>query len=255
MRKKEPLVIYWAISALEDHGHRVLLANVSFNSVMRDIHRRRAKDPKKPPSHKFVQEGGYHLCTALHELVDNSFYLNAPFDIDITLNSMGQILPSERSDWFTERGQTIEGAWNVDFNYEIHLFSEEPVEVSVTPPYLHQSSVPAYGFASAAKWNISHWFRPVVILFQLWPGIHELHIKKDEPMIYLTFNTERPVIFKQFRQTSTVINISNACLRHKFMFQFLPLRTMYSKFVRQGLREDLLKEIKNNLIGETNVKN
>jgi hypothetical protein len=255
MSKKEPLVIYWAVSSLEGENHRVLLADISFNSVMKDISHRRAKNPKTPKSDKFVPEGSYHLCTALHELADNMFYLDAPFDIDIELNSEGNILPSKRSNWFLERGQTMENAFNIDFNYEIHIFSEETVDISVTPPYLHKSSIPSYGFVSAVKWRLSCWFRPVVVIFQLWPGVRELHIKKGEPLIYMSFDTERPIVFKQFRQTPTITHISSACLRHKYMFQFLPLRVMYDKFVRQGLRNDLLKEIKANIVGETIIKN
>lgn len=200
-----------------------------------------------------MPKGSYHLCTALHELTDNMFYLNAPFDIDISLTDEGEILPSKRSDWFKERGQTMDNAFNVDFDYEIHIFCEESVEVSVTPPYLHQSSIPKYGFVSSAKWDISSWFRPVVILFQLWPNVKKLHIKQGEPLLYMSFNTDRPIIFKQFRQTRTVTDIASACLNHKGMFAFLPLKVMYDKFIRQGLRDDLLKEIKNNIIKETDV--
>ena len=147
----------------------------------------------------------------------------------------------------------MDNAFNVDFDYEIHIFCEESVEVSVTPPYLHQSSIPKYGFVSSAKWDISAWFRPVVILFQLWPNVKKLHIKQGEPLLYMSFNTDRPIIFKQFRQTRTVYNIALACLHHKRMFAFLPLKVMYDKFIRQGLRDDLLKEIKNNIIKETDV--
>lgn len=257
MKNKKPLVIYWGVSAYATESHRVLLADVAFNSVMKDLSARRAKNPKIPTNRKdqVTRQSSYHLCTAVHELTNNMFYLNAPFDINLALDSDGQLLPTERSDWFVERGQTMDDAFNVDFDYEIHIFSEEDIDISVTPPYLHKSSIPQYGFVSAAKWRISQWFRPVVIIFQLWPGVRELKIKKDEPLVYMSFDTDRPIVFKQFRQTPTIISISEACLRHKWMFKFLPLRIMYEKFVRQGLRDDLLNEIKNNLIGETRMKN
>jgi hypothetical protein len=255
MKKSSPLTIYWAISSTEESGPRILLADIHFNSVMKDLTKRRAKSPIVPTSTRAneVASGSYHFCTALHNLADNMFYLNAPFDIDIEVNNVGQILPSKRAGWFIERGQTMDDSFNLDLDYEIHLFSEEPVEVTVTPPYLHQSSIPQYGFISSVKWDISAWFRPLVVIFQLWPGVRELRIKEGEPLVYLTFNTERPIVFKQFRQTSTIKHISSACLQHKFLFAFLPLKKMYDKFVRQGLRDDLLKEIKNNIIKETNV--
>jgi hypothetical protein len=253
MKKTSPLIIYWAICAVENSAHRTLLADIHFNSVMKDISKRRAKSPKVPRSKNYLAQGSYHLCTALHNLSDNMFFLNSPFDIDIELDNEGQIIPSKRSEWFNERGQTMDDAFNLDFDYEIHLFSEDPVEITLTPPYLHQSSIPKYGFVSAVKWDISSWFRPVVLIFQLWPGVRELRIKQGEPLMYISFNTERQIVFKQFRQTPTVRQISTACLEHKFLFQFLPLKKMYDKFFRQGLRDDLLKEIKNNIIKETDV--
>jgi len=257
MKKVSPITVYWCLNTAMDRQHPLLLTGASFQSVMKSISKRKAKNPIIPKSKHLLQykvpSGSYHMCTALHNLADNMFYFPAPFNIDFELNEEGNILPNPRFYWYSERGQTLDNAFNVDFDFEISVFSEESLEMSVTPPYLHQSSIPKYGFIASAKWDIAQWFRPIVTLFQLWPGIREFHLREGEPMFYVTFHTDRPIIFKQVRQTEHMINITNACLQHKTMYLRLPLSKLYSKFKHQGLKDDLLKELKNNILKDTDV--
>ena len=261
MSKKEPIVVYWMPHTIPDYQYNMLLLdNLTFKSVMRDISTRRAKNPKLPVSQKWQVEdmarGSYHLCTALHNLVDNVYYLESPFDVDIKLDENGTILRTQNSyeNWFRERGQTIENAFNLDFLAEMSLFCEEPLEISYTPPYLHQTTQTSYGFVSSVKFSISSWFRPIVCIYQLWPGVKELKIKKGEPFVYVHFHTNRPIVFKQVQMTETIMSISKACLTHKFSHKFQPLEWMYKKFNEKGLKESLLKEIKNNVLTTNNQR-
>jgi hypothetical protein len=257
MTKKTPLVVYWCLNTEVSQQHRVLLTGASFQSVMKDISKRRAKNPILPKTQHVPQNslprGSYHLCTALHNLADNMFYFPAPFDIDLEVDEFGVLVPSPMINWFFEREQTVDHAFNIDFDFEVNVFSEDSVEMSVTPPYLHQSSITKYGFIASTKWDIAQWFRPIVTLFQLWPGVRELHIKEGEPLFYVTFHTDRPIVFKQVRETERIRSITHACLSHKFTHQMLPLSKLYWKFKNQGLRDDLLTEMKNNIIKDTNV--
>jgi hypothetical protein len=181
------------------------------------------------------------------------FYFPTPFNIDLKVDGNGVLVPEGNYSWFAERGQTMDDAFNLDFDFEISVFADEPVEMSITPPYLHQSSIFQYGFLASVKWDIGQWFRPIVSLFQLWPGVRELHLKEGEPIFYATFHTDRPIIFKQVRLTERVRNITAACLSHKQMYTKFPLIKHYEKFKRQGLRDDLLRELRENTIKVTDV--
>lgn len=255
MAKKEPIVVYWMPHVTPEYQYNALLLdNMQFKSVMRDISTRRAKNPKIPNSHLWKTEdlaqGSYHLCTALHNLADNIYYLESPFNVDIKLDENGAIIPSKTpyEKWFRERGQTMDDAFNLDFLTELSLFCEEPLDISFTPPYLHQTKQTSYGFVSSVKFSISSWFRPLVCIYQLWPEVKELKIKKGDPFVYVHFHTDRPIVFKQVQMTDTIMNISKACLTHKFTHKFQPLEWLYKKFNEKGLREALLKEIKNNVL-------
>jgi hypothetical protein len=245
-RSKTPITVYWSINTDEDMQYQMLLMSSTFKSVMRDITTRRSRKTNDLVS-------SYHSCPALQNLADSMFFIPVPFDVDIELNEDGSIRPHRWMQFFGERPPTIENAFNVDFDYQLNVFCEEPLEMTVTPPYLHQTAHSQLGFISAVKWDISKWFRPITPAIQLWPGIRELRLRKDEPLLYVNFDTDRPIVFKQVRYTDRMRKIYTACGQFKFYHKFAPLNILYDKFVKQGLRNDLLKEIKENIIKESDV--
>jgi hypothetical protein len=256
MAKTEPIVVYWAPHTEPDFQYRqLLLDGLQFKSVMKDIAARRAKDSPPKPHGKIwsqdnIAEGGYHLCTALHNLVDNVFYLECPFNATIEFDPSGSIILSGKPEegWFRERGRSMYDGFNVDFTAEISLFCEEPLDISFTPPYLHQTTQPSQGFIHATKFSISSWFRPLVFIYQLWPGVKSLKMVKGEPLAYIHFHTDRPIVFKQVLMTKKMLEIAHACLTHKYMQPMQPLKLLYKKFNERGLRSSLLAEIKNNVL-------
>lgn len=251
MAKTKPITIYWTPFSIVNKQYQQLLVDVPFKPVVRDIVKRRPKEPLLPVSNHSpnpVPRGFYQRCTAFHVLADNMYYFEFPFDVTVQLDDNGTLLPFYRLHWFTERGQTIEGAFNVDFLYEYAFFSEEPLEITITPPYLHQTPQSSYGFVTAVKWDIGQWFRPVNFLFQLWPGIKEFNIKQGEPFAYVQFHTERPIKFQQVELTDKMLEIGRACFNHKEIFPNTPLSTLYQTFKQRGLKNILLKELKNNVI-------
>lgn len=256
MAKKKPITVYWTTSSFVERQFDVLLADVRLKPVISSIIHRGEKASTVPPSltHSIDRfpRGGYHSCTALQHFMKNAYYLDMPFDVDLELNEVGTIKPFFRSGWFRERGNSMVGAFNVDFLYELLFFSEEPLEMSLTTPYLHQTDIPKYGFWCSVKWDISSWFRPAVFIFQFWPGVRELKIKKGEPFAYLQFHTDRPIAFKQVTLTQNLLNISEACSRHKFAFPKESLQKLYERFRYSGVRDILLKEAKKNVVGEKN---
>jgi hypothetical protein len=256
MSKKEPLVVYWMPHSRPDFQYRqLLLDNFEFKSVMKDIAARRVKGNPPKPKGTFwkdddIASGGYHLCTALHNLADNMYYLEAPFNANIKLDSNGSIILEGKPEepWFRERGQSMFEGFNIDFTAEVSLFCEEPLDISFTPPYLHKTSQPEQGFIHATKYSISSWFRPIVFIYQLWPGVTSLRLIKGEPMGYVQFHTDRQIIFQQVKMTPEILSIANACLTHKYLQPLQPLKTLYKKFNEKGVRKSLISEIKKNVL-------
>ncbi len=249
-KKKEPIIVYWAPEAILENEHQQVMLDIALRPVMADIQKRRNKifthglgNREDPHSN------GYHLCTALHELTKNMFYIKAPFSVNIEFDDLGKIKKDQSySGWFYNRASSLKNSNSADFDLCYMLFCEEPLEVSFTPPYLHQTSQPEYGYVSAVKWDISKWFRPFVLIYQLWEGKKNIYFEKDEPLAYLTFNTDRKIIFKEYKLNQTIINIANTCLRHKTIIPLEPMQKLYDRFVFTGIKKRLISEIKKNLI-------
>jgi hypothetical protein len=247
--KQKPIIVYWAPEAIIQREHQQLLLEMPLIPVMKDIHKRRNKENiPKGQNPEDPHGNGYQMCTALHELSNNLYYIKAPFDVDIYFNEDGSVIHGDYSVWFKQRHGSIDNALSADFDFSYMLFSEEKLDVSITPPYLHQTSQPEYGFICAVKWDISSWFRPHVLIYQLWQNKKNIHFKKDEALAYLKFETSRPIVFKEYKITQEILNITYACLNHKNIVPFQPMEDLYRRFSQTSIKKRLIAEIKKNVI-------
>jgi hypothetical protein len=248
--KKNPIIVYWSPEATIEKEHQQVLLDIELRSLMADIQKRRAINPISPKNAQSFQFGtGYNLCSALHELADNTYIIKAPFDADIVLDETGSVMQQgKKFDWFYDRTTSIENGFCVDFDLSYFFFCEEPLEVSITPPYMHQTNQPNYGFISSVKWDISSWFRGFVLIYQLWPNKKNVYFNKDEPIAYLHFDTDRKVIFKEFKLNQEILNIANSCGNYKFILNFEPMQKLYKIFNGTSMKKRLVEQIKNNLI-------
>jgi hypothetical protein len=245
---KKPIIVYWAPEAMLEKEHQQILLELPFIPVMKDLQKRRTRKIIPKNTREDPNSNGYQVCMALHELVKNLFYIKAPFDVDISINEDGSINHADYSNWFLKRHTSIKNAKSADFDLSYMIFCEEKLNVSITPPYLHQTSQPDYGFVCSVKWDISSWFRPHVLIYQLWPNKNNIYFKKNEPLAYLKFETERPIIFKEYKITPEILNILNACLAHKMVVPLQPMQDLYRRFTQTSMKKRLILEIKKNLI-------
>jgi hypothetical protein len=82
--KNNPIIVYWAPEAMIQKEHQQILLELPVIPVMKDIQKRRNKTLLlKDPNRKDPNSNGYQMCTALHELTDNLYYIKAPFDVKI----------------------------------------------------------------------------------------------------------------------------------------------------------------------------
>lgn len=248
MTATETVTVYWTPSEVFISENTFTLLDSAPKSVMSDVQKRRNTSKKGKPHWSPTD---YQSCTALHTLTHNLFYVTAPLDTVVELDDEGNIssvTPESHRIFFTERLSSIEGAFSVDFFRSYFLFCEESLEVTITPPYMHENAQAYSAFISAIKFDISKWFRPFVFIYQFWPNKKRLEFKAGEPIAYLHLNTPKKVIFKQFKLTEEILNISNACLEHKKFVPFEPMEKLYERFTGTNMYARLLLEIKNNLI-------
>jgi ABC-type dipeptide/oligopeptide/nickel transport system ATPase component len=262
MKKKKPIKIYWSPEMYVEKAmtsvlfklkpEKLIFNNLNKNSLMADLHKNR-NDPNEPllsnKTLEHVDTDRYQLCAALHNLVDSTYIFRAPFDADINFNDDYLIIRNEQNSHFWgNRDGSFKNNAAADLLLGFIMFSEESLDFSITPPYMHKTSQPDWGFLCSVKWDIGKWLRPVVFIFQLWEGKKRLYFKAGEPLAYFTFHTDRPIEFIEFKMTSEIHEMIQACLRHKTIIKFEKLYEIYDRFISGGMRNRALIEIKKNII-------
>ncbi len=248
MSKKNTLEIYWSVWCNPNAASDRVLLDLEPKSLMYDIIKNKPKNTKVPNSNR-LQPGNYQSCTALHEFTKNIFILKSPISAKVKVNENGEILhDQETSQLFNERISSLENSFSVDFDMGIIFFSKESVNITITNPYMHKTSFLNEGYIVSGKYDISKWFRPIPIIYQLWEGNSEIHIEKNSPLAYLSFETEKKIKFTQFLITDKLINYAQSCMNHKVIMPFEPLLRLYQKFEQSGLSRMVIKEIENHII-------
>jgi hypothetical protein len=138
---------------------------------------------------------------------------------------------------------------SIEFGLHYIFFADEPLNVSFTPPYFHKPQYTVYGSNVPGDFDIGQWFRPYNFEVQMWKDKGEFHMKEDEPLFYVEFNTDRDIIFKRFNCTPKLQQYSQSNLFLTKLFgRGQSLLSRYSKFNQSGMREKILFDIKNNLL-------
>lgn len=242
----DKVTVYWSpFDVLEEVNKKVLLNTVP-TPLLLDIQKRRNKNPSDT---KYPGIGRYHTCTAIHTFAQNIFVVKAPFSAQVNLDEYGYVIPTTQySKWFTERDSSTEAAFSIDFNLGYLLFCEEPLDVIVTPAYLHKSSLTDSGFVCAGRFDISSWFRVIGTVIQLWENKRNVKFSQGEALYYLQFDTKKEVIFQEFNLTKDILDYASACTSFKTILPFQPLDLLYKRFRGGNLRSRILRSIKENLV-------
>jgi hypothetical protein len=128
------------------------------------------------------------------------------------------------------------------------FFSEEEVELSMTSPFFHHAQHLKYGAIVPGKLNIGLWYRSLTLEFNLWEGVNELVLEKNEPIAYLHFNTSEKINLKRFYNTDKLKKISYTMANSAYWEPKVPLLKRYQRFKNSQISKIVLQEIKNNLI-------
>jgi hypothetical protein len=212
-KNQEELIVYWAPYTIKEQHYHRLLVNSNLKSLMHDIIQRKEKNPSIPNSEN-LQTSGYQSCTALHELVKNTYILPSPFDLDVHLTTNGEIIRNNSSaQYFLERVSSFKDSFAVDLSLGILLFSESSVNIEVTHPYMNKTSYTDLGFLVSAEYNISSWFRPVALIYHLWENVRNLKFWKMNHLPILNLKLTKKLFSKDLK------------LQAKLKIRYLPVLT------------------------------
>jgi len=185
---------------------------------------------------------GYDSCKSMHNIFANTFMLDHPMNLQWSKGDPNGIFIDRSHDSF------FKDSIMLDVDFQWLFFSEDDIELELTPAYMHKALSNDYGYLTAGSLNISKWFRAINTTYQLWDGVTEMKIKQDDPMMYLNFRTPNKVILKQFVMTDKLRHMADATANFKSIFPMQPLENLYERFTRSNQHKLVLKEIRNNLL-------
>ena len=138
-------------------------------------------------------------------------------------------------------------------NFPYIFFADSDLEATFSQPFFHPEGYSKYGSVIPGTFNIGSWFRPYTTEIQMWNNSGEFILKEDEPIFYVEFLTNKKIKLVRFKYTYKLLTYAQHCVDAPPIFgKHLPLIARYKKFKESRMRDVVLKEIKENIIGDFN---
>lgn len=196
-------------------------------------------------------------CPAFKNIAKNTYVFNSPIDTSYAFEAQSRlghqiVLTPQTKEYisaFIPRNQTMSVGPNMEISLRLHMFAEEPLEVMLTGPYLHRTEYTKSGVLTSGQFDIGQWFRPINCEIQLFGQSGQIDFKKDEPLFYVKFLTDKKIDLKRFELTAELDTYAKKCIGAKNVYGLKkPLNFYYDKFMKTRTRDIVLKKIKENLI-------
>jgi hypothetical protein len=238
MKNNKDMIVYWSPFNYD----KVINWDMFYSKpekVYSDLHKNKSKEKNLT---------SYFSCPAFKERSKNLFLIKNTIENNIDIVD-GKLVSSSIDNVNIKHKESIENRPIVSIYYPIIMFSEESLDVTVTPAYMHKTGYSEAGNVVMGSFNVGKWFRPINLDFMLYEKTAKFSFKDDEPLYYLDFQTDKNIIFKKFKMTEEILKISNACTTSPdYLKPWQTLITRYKLFINSGLNKQLIKEIKNNLL-------
>jgi len=210
-------------------------------SLLQDIKYQQNKENKKE---------NWFQCHAFLHNVKNTFVLKFPSPISFHIDKDFGIVSSDygKSDIsvVANKQPSVTDAYTFSILNNWIFWSEESLEITSTPAYLHK---PVFdGYYVPGSFNINSWFRPLEAAIQLNEKSNYVEIKRNDPMAYVKFHTNEPVVLKRFNLSNELIQLSQGCINYKRFEPNKGLSFLYKKFHANGMSKLISKEITKNII-------
>lgn len=194
-----------------------------------------------------------HLnCPATMDIYKNTFVVTSPFDcffeLDIENRQLHLFNKSKNfsEDFFHMRegeyGEKDDPLMSLKYHL-LFMAEEDDIEMMMTAPYFEPKQnklriIPG-------KMNISKWWRPTDLAFQLNSRKESIKIKRGDPLFYVTFipkTTGSFINLKEVELTKELKDYIESTVNMKWFAPRCPLSKLYSiadKFRKKGKRPKL----------------
>jgi hypothetical protein len=189
-------------------------------------------------------------CPAVRDTFHNVFMV-CPEETSTVVFEGNEATRTEGFPLLKKRAGQLDKTNNFNLHEYHYFFSEESVKMKVTAPYFHKSEYLKNGAIISGVFDISKWFRPVASEIITWAEKGEMTFMANEPLMYVEFLTETPVILKRYSHTPILEHLANGLVNSPFSGSPQgSLKSRYESFMTSNYREGILEEIKSNLVSE-----
>jgi hypothetical protein len=254
---EEEVVVYWAPSFTKGIGQNEVDWNILYtnpaiahdpvnvyssfrHNANKDLVDKSTNSVLMCPAHKSIFTNVYSLSS----LVGGNYEL-------VTENGVNGFRPriENHVGLIHVREPSFAGQHHLTMMLSWYFFSEESLEMEVTPPYSSGAPHMKYGTIVPGSFDIGRWFRPLNAEFILHKGVEEFIVEPEEPMMYVKFLTKKKVVLKRFSPVDDIDQISQACFRSVDIFgRYKSIEERYDYFTKSSTDKKLLSLIKKNLI-------
>lgn len=242
----DKVTVYWAPMAettageLQDYSIAYSDPKLVYNELKKDISPLTAKSREN-----------LLLCPALKDMFRNtySFSSTAQANYEILAEQEARSRKEHGIPIKEMRAASITGRAHLGLHLEWIFFSEESLELEITPPYFSDAPHMKDAVIVPGKFDIGSWYRPINAEFILGRDAKEFVIERDEPMFYARFMTDKKVELKRYYMTPELHALSVSCVNHRFTFGHAkPLSKHYETFRMSSLKKKILHHIKKNVV-------
>jgi hypothetical protein len=207
----------------------------------------------------FDQSNSMLVCPAFKNKMKKTFFFKNSVECNFLYetNDRGEVYLQDQKafpeDVRSIRTPGLDFGPTIFVNVPYIFFADSDLEASFSQPIFHPQGYSKYASIIPGNFNIGSWFRPYSTEFQMWNKSGEFIIKEDEPIFYVEFLTDKKIKLVKFKYTKELMTYAQHCIDAPPIFgNNLPLVKRYKKFKDSRMRDLILKEIKQNILGEFN---
>ena len=252
MSFKDTITVYWSsgsyVPTLE--SWRLFYSTPqSLNTLLRENKTDSNNIFKCPSFNSFIKNIFVFKAT-----IDDKHFLPKQYLLDThTLDpkTTPEIIPSlgGKLDLIKLRKSSLKNYSNLSYNMSWIFFSEEPLLATFTAPYCPPITPSLNAILAPGKFDIGQWYRPFNLDYHIPINNEIFEIKKNDPLFYIAFDTNKKIEFKQYFYTETLQKIAIELTKSPFTIKpFLSLKERYLMAKNSNLKNAVISEIKRNLI-------
>jgi hypothetical protein len=244
----EPLVVYWAPASEYTASESVISNNWNLmypepTNLHQDLLYQRNKSAK---------ENSFFLCPAVTDRVKRTFVFRnntqTSIHYDTVLKKVTPLGDYSINSYFV-RPPSVEGTALINFALSYIFFCEESLTALMSPPTMHDAPWTKEATLPLAGYDVGKWFRKINFEIQAWKPEGELTLNDGDPLFYMEFITDRPVVLKRFELNNRLGSYTRACIDSPGYFgKYLPLTARYKRFMETKMNRLVINEIKRNLV-------